>query len=182
MLFNFKRTLLTTTWKWNTMSTATISPALNQPRHLIRLTQDVAKNTRIIKAAFLSLCLLTIVAISATDIWFAVENTFIMKEEKNPICLALMKLEPNGYSFFIFGKSFGTLMVILTLTTMNQRNYRYAMVITIAVTCFQLALLTYLTLSDPLMHDLPNFGLLFSDSSESVWQINSSKLSNNANL
>lgn len=150
------------------MSTATI-----HPRHLIQPIHGAQRTVARQKAKvmFLLLCLFTIAAISATDIWFAVENGLIMKMEKNPICLALMKLDPSGFSFFILGKSFGTAMVILTLMTLYRRNYRHAMTVTIAVTCFQLGLLTYLTLSDPRMHNLPNFGLLFSDSPESIWRI-----------
>jgi len=151
------------------MSSATI-----QPHHLIRPTrgtQATATNKQMAKATFLTLCFLTIAAISATDIWFAVENPSIMAMEKNPICLALMQFDPTGFSFFILGKSLGTAMVILTLTTLYRRNYKYAMTVIMAVTCFQLGLLLYLTLSDPRMHGLPNFALLFSDTPESIWRI-----------
>ena len=150
------------------MSAATI-----QPRYQIQSVQGTQRTatSKKTKAIFLTLCLFTIAAISATDIWFAVENATIMAMEKNPICLALMELDPASFSFFILGKSLGTAMVILTLTTLYRHNYKYAMTVTMAVTCFQLGLLMYLTLSDPRMGDLPNFALLFSDTPESVWRI-----------
>jgi len=148
------------------MSTATI-----QPRHLFRTTSSIPNRTWMLKAIFLTFCLSTIAAVSASDIWFAVANSSIMIVEKNPICLALMKLEPNGFSYFVLGKSVGTLLVIFTLLMLHQRNYRHAMTVTIALTCFQLGLLTYLTLSDPLMYNLPNFGLLFGDSPECIWRV-----------
>jgi len=94
-----------------------------------------------------------------------------MHVEKNPICLALMELDPNGFSYFVLGKSTGTLLVLFTLLALNLRKYRHAMKVTIAVTCFQVGLLTYLTLSDPSMYNLPNFGLLFGEARESVWNL-----------
>ena len=119
----------------------------------------------------LGLCLFIIAAISATDIWFAVANSCIQKVEQNPVCMALIELDPDGFSFFILGKSTGTLMVILTLVLLHSREYRSATTVTIAITVFQIGLLTYLTLSDPLTYNLPNFGLLFENSSESIWLI-----------
>ena len=118
---------------------------------------------------FLAFCLLAIAAISALDIWFAVANTCIQNVEQNPVCLALIKLDPVGFSFFILGKSTGTLMVILTLVLLHVRRYRFATTVTIAITLFQIGLLVCLTLSDPLTYNLPNFGLLFRDSTDSVW-------------
>jgi len=121
---------------------------------------------------FIGCCLLTIVSISSIDIWFAVENASIIKVEKNPICLTLMKLDPEGFTFFIAGKASGTLVVVLTLLQLHRLRYRHAMLITIGVTLFQIGLLTYLTLSDPTMYNLPNFSLLFCETRESIWELN----------
>lgn len=118
----------------------------------------------------MAVCLLVITAVSAFDIWSAVANSSIMKVEKNPICLALMELDPNGLSYFIFGKSFGTLAVIATLIGLHLKSYRYATTVTIAILLFQIGLLIYLTLSDPLTYNLPNFSLLF-EGRESIWHI-----------
>ena len=120
---------------------------------------------------FLVSCFLTIAIISAIDIWFAVANTAILRVEKNPICMALIELEPQGFTFFIIGKAAGTLMVLLTLSLLYRVRYRHANMVTFAIALFQIGLLMYLTLSDPLTHDLPNFGLLFGESNESVWFI-----------
>jgi len=148
------------------MSSAVIQAGLQHS-----LGKGFAINTPALKVTFLLFCLATIATISATDIWFAVANSSIMAVEKNPICLALMKLDPNGFRFFVIGKSTGTIVVLATLLLLHVRNYRHAMQVTIAVTSFQIGLLIYLTLSDPMMYGLPNFGLLFADSPESVWMI-----------
>ena len=116
-------------------------------------------------------CVLTIAAISGLDIWFAVESSSILRQEKNPICLWLMQLEPDHFTFFIAGKSTGTLAVLLTLVLLNTRGYRHAMFVTLTVTLFQICLLTFLTLSDPLTNGLPNFSLLFQDTRESIWNL-----------
>ena len=149
------------------MSSATIHNS-----HPIQPAKSARRESRFFTIGFVAFCLSTIAVVSATDIWFAVVNSSIMVDEKNPICLALMKLYPHGFSFFIFGKSIGTLVVILTLLQLNIRNYQHAMKITIVVTCFQLGLLTYLTLSDPLTYNLPNFGLLFDETPECIWRVN----------
>jgi len=152
------------------MSTATIHPNFDCQARSIADARHRPWQLGLRKIS-LAFCLFTIAAISATDIWFAVANSCIQLVEQNPICMALIELDPDGFSFFILGKSAGTLMVILTLVFLHRRQYRHATAVTIAVTLFQIGLLTYLTLSDPMMNDLPNFGLLFSESTESVWVI-----------
>jgi hypothetical protein len=121
--------------------------------------------------AIVGICLATIGMISALDIWFAVANESIMHVEQNPVCLALMKMDPGGFKFFIAGKAFGTSMVICSLVLLHRKNYCHAMKVTYSVTAFQVGLLTYLTLSDPTMYNLPNFSLLFTDTPESIWRI-----------
>ena len=119
----------------------------------------------------LVLCFIIIAAISALDTWFAVANSSIMIQEKNPVCLALMRLEPQGLTCFIVGKTVGTLMVLLCLSAMHYFSYRHARLATWSVALFQVGLLTYLTLSDPLCHGLPNFSLLFENTRDSIWVI-----------
>jgi len=113
----------------------------------------------------------TIAAISALDTWFAVANSLILKFEQNPICLALMRLEPQGFTVFIAGKMLGTLMVLFCLSAMHCYAYRHVKLVTLSVVMFQVGLLIYLTLSDPLYYGLPNFSLLFQETrvSVSVW-------------
>jgi hypothetical protein len=121
------------------------------------------------RIGFLTICFLTIAAISTLDIWFAVANSSILEVEQNPICRELIKLDQSGFSFFILGKALGTVTVLSTLTQLHRNRYRYASLVTVAITLFQLCLLTYMTLSDPLFYDLPNFSLLFAESPDSVW-------------
>jgi len=45
------------------------------------------------------------------------------------------------------------------------------MPIAVWVTLFQVSLLIYLTLSDPHINGLPNFGLLFQETRESIWDL-----------
>ncbi|QEG20191.1 hypothetical protein [Mariniblastus fucicola] len=116
-------------------------------------------------------CYSVIAAISSVDIWFAVANSEISTVEKNPICMALINLDPSGFSFFIVGKALGTVCVLASLMWMFRTRYRHAKTVLVAITLFQLGLLMYLTLSDPLTYNLPNFSLLFSDAPESIWHI-----------
>lgn len=124
------------------------------------------------RSLFIGCCFLIIASISSVDIWFAVQNSSIMKVEQNPICLALMKLDPHNFTYFIAGKASGTLLVITTLLLLHRWKYRHALTVTVGVALFQLGLLTYLTLSDPTMYHLPNFSLLFRDTHESIWELN----------
>ena len=148
------------------MSTAASYPGLLLPP----VECDASKSNRI-RVGFIALCLMTIAAISATDIWFAVANSTIIYNESNPICLELIRWDPHGFTYFVLGKSAGTLMVLYTLFQLHFRGYRHAMKVTIIVTCFQLGLLTYLTLSDPKLGHLPNFSLLFNETAESIWKL-----------
>jgi hypothetical protein len=119
----------------------------------------------------LLISLLFIAAISAIDIWFAVANSSILHVEKNPICEFLLRLDPESCVFFVLGKSFGTATVLLTLASLHIYGYRHAKLVTIVITCFQVCLFVFLTLSDPQINHLPNFGLLFSETPESIWVI-----------
>ncbi len=123
------------------------------------------------RIGFLTICFLTVAVISTIDIWFAVANSSILAVEQNPICKALIEMDQSRFSFFILGKTLGTVIVLSTLTQLHRYRYRHATFVTVAITLFQLCLLTYMTLSDPLFYDLPNFSLLFSETSDSVWEL-----------
>lgn len=120
---------------------------------------------------FLTLCFVTIAAISALDTWLAVANSTIMFVEKNPVCLALMRLEPQGFTCFVAGKSLGTVMVLVCLLALHRYSYRHAKLVTVCVALFQVGLLTHLILSDPHFYGLPNFSLLFQQNTDSLWML-----------
>lgn len=139
------------------------------PRHSASTQLDIDAFRSRFTDRTLMLCFVTIAAISALDTWFAVANASIMDLEKNPVCLALMKLEPHGFTCFIAGKSLGTLMVLLCLLALHHFSYQHTKLVALGVALFQVGLLTYLTLSDPHTHGLPNFSLLFEETRDSIW-------------
>lgn len=102
-----------------------------------------------------------IAAVSVYDTYLVTIEEHILWMEKNPICATLIRLEPNGFTFFICGKVVGALMVIFVLMKLHRIGYRYANYVTGSIAAFQLFLLVYLHLSDPLLGGLPNFALLF---------------------
>ncbi len=124
-----------------------------------------------VRFMFVALCYITIAAVSVLDLWFAVANTYIANDEWNPVCLALIELEPRGLTFFTVGKLLGTVSVLSVLLTLQRYAYKYANLVTVVITVFQVGLLVHLTLSDPLMYHLPNFGLLFDGDAESIWEL-----------
>ena len=124
------------------------------------------------KTSLLIGCFLFIGAVSALDMWFAIENSRIVQVEKNPICKALLKMDPANCSWFIVGKSTGTVITLSVLSMLHWFRYKQATVVTCSVALFQLVLLNYLTLSDPHIYGLPNFALLFRETQESIWLVN----------
>ena len=125
------------------------------------LRRSIAQTSSQSRALLLIGCLAFIAIVSAHDTWLAVDNEEIMRVEKNPICLALIQLEPERFTFFVLGKSIGTLTVISVLTLLIRSSYRYASQVTISIAAFQFCLLIYLHLSDPLIDGWPNPLLLF---------------------
>jgi len=87
------------------------------------------------------------------------------------LCNGTNENVPNGFTFFIAGKASGTMVVIAALLLLHRFKYRHAMLVTLGVTLFQIGLLMYLTISDPTMHNLPNFSLLFCETPESIWEL-----------
>lgn len=115
------------------------------------------------------MCFIAIASVSTLDALLVAWNPQIVNVEKNPICLALIQLDPNGLSAFYLGKSIGTLTVLGAIALMFKIQFCHANTVLIAITCFQVWLLAYLFLSDPLMHGFPNFALLFRDTPESIF-------------
>ena len=113
---------------------------------------------------FLMCCFSAILFVAAADTWFAVVNERILLEEKNPVCEWLIRLAPESCSFFIAGKICGTLLVVATLYTLLRVRYRFARLVIAVVALFQLGLITYLCLADPLLNGWINFDVLFDES------------------
>lgn len=99
---------------------------------------------------FLATCLAIIVTVSVYDSWLVyLMRDQILEDEKNPICLALIQLDPQNLSWFYGGKFLGNVFVAGTLTTLFMVRYKYWCPVTISVTGFQLMLTLYLKFSDP---------------------------------
>ena len=140
-----------------------------QPEIVRRDSQ--ANILRRVSQAFILICFCVILFVSAIDTWFASANSRILYEEANPICAWLIRLAPDSCCCFIIGKTLGTLIVLLILYRLWQVKYRYAMIIIVSVTAFQIALLAFLCLSDPKMDDWINFSILFDETETSIFHI-----------
>lgn len=127
---------------------------------------------RLVPLMFVLLCFGVIAGVSAFDAWSTAANTQILRMEQNPICAALLRLDPKSCTYFVLGKSAGTLLTLSTLSVLLKSGYQHAMLVTGSVAMFQLVLLMYLCLSDPLMYGLPNFSLLFKETPESIFELN----------
>ena len=104
---------------------------------------------------------LFIAIVSVHDTYLVVIEENIQFIEKNPICMILIEMEPHGMSFFILGKTIGTLAVVSALLFLHRKRYAHSQLVTGAVATFQALLLIYLHFSDPKLGGLPNFALLF---------------------
>jgi hypothetical protein len=120
--------------------------------------------------AFVFFCFATIATVAAYDTWAVAENSQILREEQNPVCLKLIQLEPEGRTWFIAVKSLGAFMAMSVLGALLKSGYKHAMLITSVVTTFQLALLIYLCFSDPRMYGVPNVFVVF-NSPESLFSL-----------
>lgn len=116
-------------------------------------------------------CFAAIGIVSFLDTYFVAANPWILTDEQNPICAALMELEPDSKIYFFIVKLFGSVSVLLALWYLQKTCYRYATTVLLSVTAFQIVLLTYLCLSDPLSGGYPNFALLFQDTPESIFRL-----------
>lgn len=116
-------------------------------------------------------CFVMIGVVSVFDMYFVGANPDILQSEQNPICLALMNLEPNSKIFFFVAKSIGLIGVLLTLRYLFKVRYRHATTVLLAVSIFQVALLSYLCLGDSRIGGCPNFALLFQNTPESIFRL-----------
>ena len=107
--------------------------------------------------------------ISAADTWLALINDNILNMEMNPLCTWLISIDADSCGWFVAGKTCGTLLVLVALLGLLQTKYRHARLVIGAVTLFQLGLLTYIYLSDPLMDNWINFQALFEDAESSAF-------------
>ena len=111
--------------------------------------------------AFLG-CLLFIVGVSIYDSYLvALYRDAILFDERNPICEILIRKDPNHLSWFMLGKFLGNLGVVGTLMLLRWIGYKQTLTVAVGVAFFQLALLTFLTFSDP-MTGLLHFDDLYS--------------------
>lgn len=119
---------------------------------------------------FVVICFSTIGLVSAFDTWAAVANSEILLEEKNPVCLKLLELDPEGKTYFVVAKATGTLVTMSVLCMLLKFGYRHAMFVTTSVAAFQLGLMIYLCFSDPRCYGLPNF-FFYCNSPESIFHL-----------
>ena len=134
---------------------------------LIEPTQE----TGVLTAITVVVCFTIIASVSTLDALLVAWNPNIVQSEKNPICLALIQMAPSSLSAFFIGKALGTIGVLATLGYLLKVNVCRPKIVMASITMFQIGLLAYLYLSDPLIGGLPNFALLFRDTPESVFQL-----------
>ena len=73
----------------------------------------------------------------------------ILDFERNPVCAMLIHWDPYQLSYFFLAKAAGTLIVLAILAVMYCWRRRLALPVTTGVMVFQVGLLLYLTLFDP---------------------------------
>lgn len=94
-------------------------------------------------------CLCVIVGISVYDSWLVVLfKDCILFDERNPICVALIKQDPSSLSWFLAGKLAGNVFVVSMLIGLYSIGYRHTLVVARSVMGFQIALLMFLQFSD----------------------------------
>jgi hypothetical protein len=120
---------------------------------------------------WVTVCFVLIGFVSAIDMYLVEANPGILDAEQNPICLALMKMEPDSKIYFFVAKSVGSFSVLLTIWYLIRIRYRYATIVLLSVAIFQILLLTYLCLGDSRIGGFPNFALLFQDTPESIFRL-----------
>lgn len=126
----------------------------------------------VIQRLCVSLCFALIGVVSALDMYLVEANPAILDAEQNPICLALMRLEPDSKIYFFIAKSIGSISVLLTLWYLLKIRYRYARTVLLSIAVFQIVLLSYLFLGDARIGGCPNLALLFQDTPESIFNLN----------
>ena len=95
------------------------------------------------------MCLLCIVSVSIYDAYLVVLfKGEILFDERNPICVMLIRKDPNSLTWFLGGKFLGNVFVVATLVFLRWIRYSRAMAIAKGVAAFQIGLLFYLTFAD----------------------------------
>ncbi len=94
-------------------------------------------------------CVLLILSVSIYDTYlvYFFRDT-ILHDERNPICEALIRRDPNGLTWFFLGKATGNLAVISVLIMLYQRLYTYRSLVAVSVATFQILLTVYLFFAD----------------------------------
>ena len=133
--------------------------------------REGTRETRGLATTAIVVCFVIIASVSTLDALLVAWNPLIEHGEKNPICLALIQMAPRSLIVFFVGKGLGTIGVLATLGYLLKVNVFRPKIVLASITLFQIGLLTYLYLSDPLIGGLPNFALLFRDTQESVFQL-----------
>ena len=110
---------------------------------------------------WLMFCLAIIVSVSIYDTYLVhLFRDMIRITERNPICLALIELDPTYLTWFYAGKLFGNICVVSVLLTLCRFGYRHHKPVVIGVAAFQFFLWLYLTISDDKTGILSFDGLL----------------------
>ncbi len=123
--------------------------------------------------SLLLVCLTIIISVSVYDTWLVhVYRDHIHTEERNPVCLMLIKFAPDSLSWFFAGKAIGNLAVAAVLAGLYWIGYRFWQVIAISVAAFQCLLTIYLNFSDPKTGFLNIDALIYrrGNVSELAWQ------------
>ena len=106
-------------------------------------------------------CLAIIISVSIYDTYLVyVFRDLIRITERNPICLALIDLEPTYLTCFFIGKVLGNVCVVSVLLALCYFGYRHHKTIVMSVAAFQLFLWLYLTVADQKTGILSFDGLL----------------------
>lgn len=87
---------------------------------------------------------LFIAAVSVLDTWLVVYNlSEMLLVERNIVCRALIRIDPEGLGCFLPAKATGTAAVLMILRGIYLRLERHGMLITAGVALYQLGLVLY---------------------------------------
>lgn len=100
------------------------------------------------KVLLFAACCLFVAAVSVHDATLVVLNDgVIVQEEQNPLGRWLLDLQGGEVWLFVLVKLVGTAVVCATLITLYRHRQRIGMAVAVALAAFQLALLSYLSLT-----------------------------------
>lgn len=105
------------------------------------------------RTAVFSFCCLIIGSVGVVDTYLVHEHSdSILDMEKNPVCLALIALDPHSLLLFTHVKLFCLGLVISTLVALFRFWNRGSLIVALGVAGFQLWLLGYLYLFSDFPH------------------------------